>query len=71
MPCKLNPDAPEFIPTCCLSTMCGMEFGGEDLTEDNITQEELDEIEMAEDWVATQVYIEELEREHLIELALR
>jgi hypothetical protein len=36
-----------------------------------ITAEELDELEAAEDWVHTMAYLEDLEREHMIELALR
>jgi hypothetical protein len=39
--------------------------------QDNITQEELDELEMAEDWCVAMAVIDELEREHLIASALR
>jgi hypothetical protein len=37
----------------------------------NMTQEDLDEIEACEDWVAQMAMIELAEREHLVELALR
>jgi len=39
--------------------------------QDHITAEELEELEAAEDWVVMQALIEELEQEHLIQVALR
>eukprot|EP01026_Neomeris_dumetosa_P038334 TRINITY_DN3123_c0_g2_i3.p1 TRINITY_DN3123_c0_g2~~TRINITY_DN3123_c0_g2_i3.p1 ORF type:complete len:135 (-),score=28.45 TRINITY_DN3123_c0_g2_i3:310-714(-) len=41
------------------------------VTETNMSQAELDEIEAVENWVDTMAWLEELEREHCIELALR
>eukprot|EP00877_Chromochloris_zofingiensis_P006166 jgi/Chrzof1/1802/Cz10g21190.t1 len=76
-PSKLNPQAPEFVPgsrfygqECSLSD-CFSNLSSDDYSEDGLTPEELDEIEAAEEWVATMADMEELEREHLIELALR
>lgn len=78
----LNPNAPAFFP---VPAAIPKEVSGtkrwtssfpssllrEDDLEDNITPEELEEIETAEEWVRTMAFMEELEREHLIELALR
>eukprot|EP01025_Chloroclados_australasicus_P057407 TRINITY_DN7151_c0_g1_i1.p2 TRINITY_DN7151_c0_g1~~TRINITY_DN7151_c0_g1_i1.p2 ORF type:complete len:136 (-),score=16.34 TRINITY_DN7151_c0_g1_i1:301-708(-) len=43
----------------------------EPITETNMSQAELDELEEVENWVDTMAWLEELEREHCIELALR
>eukprot|EP01023_Acetabularia_acetabulum_P061732 TRINITY_DN74_c1_g2_i1.p3 TRINITY_DN74_c1_g2~~TRINITY_DN74_c1_g2_i1.p3 ORF type:complete len:130 (-),score=26.16 TRINITY_DN74_c1_g2_i1:216-605(-) len=40
-------------------------------TETNMSQAELEELEEVENWVNTMAWLEELEREHCIELALR
>jgi hypothetical protein len=39
--------------------------------QENITPEELEELELAEEWVLRMAEVEESESEHLIELALR
>lgn len=41
-----------------------------DYSEENITEEELAEIEATEEWCAELADLEELESQHLIELAL-
>jgi len=71
MPSKLNPDAVPFVPSSSPPAVYAVDFAIDELSEDNITQEELDELEMTEEWVVTMGVIDELEKEHLIELALR
>lgn len=79
----LNPHAPEFVPSCqsspnAQSGQVGsawdhaepfLFFGFE--SEDNITPEELEEIEATEAWVEGMAILDMMEREHMIELALR
>lgn len=52
---------------CEEETLNGISFK----SQDNITPEELDELECTEEWVKTMAFMEELECDHLIELALR
>eukprot|EP00775_Hariotina_reticulata_P012391 gene12391-12526_t len=72
MASKLNPSAPEFVPGVgsYVSDSYMSSVGTEDVLEDNITPEELEELEAAEDWVVRMALIEELEQEHLIQVAL-
>ncbi|GBF90070.1 hypothetical protein Rsub_02778 [Raphidocelis subcapitata] len=64
----LNPAATPFVP----SSLGGISYTSEDAmeSEEFISQEDLDELEAAEDWVATMANIEEAETEFLIDLAL-
>lgn len=64
----LNPAAAPFVPSCSPG---GLSYTSEvPLDSEFITQEDLDELEAAEDWVATMANIEEAETEFLIDLAL-
>lgn len=66
----LNVNAPVFVPAEPHHEhyVCDAES---DYSEDNITEEELAEIEATEEWCAELADLEELESNHLIELALR
>lgn len=68
---KLNAAAPEFVPGSYTSTASWASGGQEDATEEQITAEELAELEAAEEWVALQAEFEEFEEEHVIATALR
>lgn len=63
----LNPEAPAFVP---LASSPGALSSVDDEPEAAISQEELDELEAVEDWVATMAEIEESETAFLIDLAL-
>jgi uncharacterized protein involved in type VI secretion and phage assembly len=79
----LNPNAPVFVPparatvkdtpveatTEADSAPAKASPAAEE--EENVTPQELEELEAAEEWVRTMAFLDELEREHLIELALR
>lgn len=78
----LNPNAPAFVPPARATVEeTPAESTEEDNTptkaspavdeEENVTPQELEELEAAEEWVRTMAFLEDLEREHLIELALR
>lgn len=64
MSSPLNPAAAPFFPRQS-SFKCEDEPG-----EESISQEDLDEIEAAEEWVALQAGIEEAEAQFLIDLAV-
>lgn len=64
MSSPLNPSAAPFIP----SKYTAIEE--DDAGEESISQEDLDEIEAAEEWVALQAGIEEAEAQFLIDLAV-
>lgn len=63
----LNPLAPEFVPGSSPMKGAAPELAD---SEEFISQEELDELEAVEEWVATMAGIEEAENAFLIELAL-
>lgn len=44
---------------------------GEGYYEASISEEELAELELVDEWVTTQAYLDELEHEHLIAMALK
>jgi len=76
----LNPNAKAFVPLASADNSANKGrrsaylpskpfFDQQD--EENVTPQELDELEAAEEWVNMMAWLEDLEREHLIELALR
>mmetsp|Transcript_21552 Transcript_21552/g.38513 ORF Transcript_21552/g.38513 Transcript_21552/m.38513 type:complete len:84 (+) Transcript_21552:110-361(+) len=66
---SLNINAPSFHPTFKIAKEAKQEptFG----LEENITPEELEELEECERWVEEMAYYEEIEQEHLIAFALQ
>mmetsp|Transcript_20938 Transcript_20938/g.66334 ORF Transcript_20938/g.66334 Transcript_20938/m.66334 type:complete len:88 (-) Transcript_20938:210-473(-) len=57
----LNPYAMEFYPAM---------YYEDEVTEEFLSYEELDELEATENWVLAMAEIEELEQNHVMELAL-
>lgn len=64
----LNFNAPAFVPRM---RALPASFFDDDVAEDNITPEELEELETTEEWVKTMALLDEMQREHLIEFSLR
>jgi len=78
----LNPNAPAFVPPARATVEdtptedTEADSGPTQASpavaeEENVTPQELEELEAADEWVRTMAFLEDLEREHLIELALR
>lgn len=73
MASRLNPKAAEFVPGSYQSTDSnwGAMMEAEELGEEHLTEQELEELEACEEWVALQASMEELEQDHLVAIALR
>jgi len=65
-----RPPAPPTAPPPSLPAVARPSAPPRPTNQQGLTPEELDELEAAEEWVAAQAMCEELERQHLILLAL-
>lgn len=68
---KLNAEAPIFVPQYMHLAAPAQGWDDESIYFEELTEGELEELEATDEWVSTLAHLEELERDHLVELALR